>query len=625
MKKIKIAKTHPMYLPVIEYIKKKNLDIECIKRIKISTNRKLNVKMANEELYVFQDFPDSLLKQIIEIRNQKNLCNGENAKKNKLTEILKLEKENIDELMKQYFTVSGQIYFKSVFRSENFSIVLYMNGHCFNKDFGYETLLNERNILLNDKLDYQEFLTAIIDLILTFDKVIKTKGFQESLIQTNISKFEQYIENVLKKTFSNIEVKERKIKILLNNKHIETKLELKNFFSFNEKNFEFKNFQGLDIPIGIKIEDKKLDSIAQKIKEKLLKENIQIKAGDNTLFHKYKNKLKERIVPLYTGLQKTILNDFTTEIIVLNSELCLKTENEYLVAIQKNNNLKVEYKKEKNKLEFILSASYQDCKKYIEDKLKSKKYKLEQVSYKSGEGLLFGKTEINISKNGRTFTIKFNVKSVLNGKNNWKSLMGTAIKNIDSSIEAILKKENEEYRQKYPLLYGSILLRDILELSKNGMTKSEIIHILRGTKLSKFKKSGSYKMLSEKYLSDFIENLISLKYLTKKNDLIKTGSNKPYSVSVNDNDVKKAIQKEFFLCYYEIAYLFEKNHKSDSENFALFNAIENLEFLCFYKEKYITYMKNKPKFKQLFKMKYENGFYDKKENIIIETIKKIIS
>ena len=52
--------------------------------------------------------------------------------------------------------------------------------------------------------------------------------------------------------------------------------------------------------------------------------------------------------------------------------------------------------------------------------------------------------------------------------------------------------------------------------------------------------------------------------------------------------------------------------------------MENIEFLCFYKDKYIDYIKKFPNYITLFKMKYENGFYNGKEKFITETIIKII-
>lgn len=86
------------------------------------------------------------------------------------------------------------------------------------------------------------------------------------------------------------------------------------------------------------------------------------------------------------------------------------------------------------------------------------------------------------------------------------------------------------------------------------------------------------------------------------------------SYNTSLNFIRTQLKNNKYLCFYELAYIFEKRTKSDLENFALFNAVENIEFLCFYKDKYIEYIKKFPNYITLFKMKYENGFIMVKKN-----------
>lgn len=395
--------------------------------------------------------------------------------------------------------------------------------------------------------------------------------------------------------------------------------------------YKNKNTQQLFTDTPRSLKQKIIDSrnnSSQNLKELSTNNSEQDICIENNLYEKWWKSYRKIITKqLYTGYSDSDFKPIT-ETILKNNPIMIKTENKYIKILQIEDNITIKYKQDKKRFEFILSNSYNTSLNFIRTQLKNNNLDTNNIRFKSGYGLFFGNTNIIVKKNNIDYQIPLHIISVLKSRKKWQTSITQAIIYINEYIENCERVEYEKLREEAPIIYGSILAKDIVKIVFNqSYTKEEIINILRDKFPSrKIKRAEKYNPISDEYIKKVINKLLEFNFLkqTKKSKLIKEDKKILFEIKTDTLQIKEHIQNGKYLCFYELAYIFEKRTKSDLENFALFNAVENIEFLCFYKDKYIEYIKKFPNYITLFKMKYENGFYNGKEKLITETIIKII-
>lgn len=366
-------------------------------------------------------------------------------------------------------------------------------------------------------------------------------------------------------------------------------------------------------------------------------------------FNKLNETYKRLNVSLKSGKrwQKTIstkfMYDFSKKRIFLDSPLA------YIYINDKN---KVVSKEKDFYKEMIRETSlkrHESASKYFHSKINASDTYYTNFVYVSGDGVLYGDTEIKIKEKDISFNYVWKTSSYTESLTAWKKQTDRNFK----ELKILIEKEKAEKRERDIKLIdsfaGNFIAIDVAEfIEKNEMyiTENAVVRYFRGLKqtfngyINDTGKKGKYKYTSSGYVENIINRMIYEGILTTKKlkgtygsfYILKTTFTtrllKPDMYPEIDlKEIKKQVEnsKKVRDCYAELLYLDfkQKGFENPSDYLILLNLIQSVGFICSRYDELISVLKNAPDtVKQYIKMRKEMTEDDFEKKLLIQVLKK---
>lgn len=627
-----MIQSNPIYEEIITFLNKNGIDEQEVEYVGLSKKGNLKIVFYNGKMEVTSNFPESWKNRLEEDENKKEF----------LKQWFKNNQTRMNEFMEKNYKINENIYFLFDSKKNHFSLIfVYFNSyHAF--DFSYQSLSLEIDLFYPDRLGIDlNLLKNIFDRLLeVFENAtaITEFNFISAYIASNTNSIGNQLNLLLEECSKNIKFKNGDLSVLTNEKYIKTNLSLKDLFDLKDFDYDVIQYKNRFLPFNFKINKNVLEEKVDLIISEIVASKVTIKPGQgNYIFYfdyvKDFNKKVSNI--LYTGLNPIPKN--YDAMLLKTTDFCnyyLYNKNEYFETVQSEDNFEMLYNGDKRKINFIMSSKFDSAIDYLKQKFNS--YKL---SYKSGYGLLFGNTTVIVDD---LYEIEFEIQSIVSSKKKWELSIEKNINSLKQKILDCKKKDYDNLKQSAPNLYGSILAFDVMKMVEKNekyITANAVIQSLRGLNvrlnadIKPIENSGKYNIVSNETIENIINSLIKEKYLKRKSCsgyydtfyILKTTGKTFHHFAPKEQMIQTRFLNNERLSFYEFEYIFNKENKNEEDDNLLLTAIENFEFLCFYKEEYIAYIRQFENFKLLFKMKYDNGFYDTNKNIkriVKEIIKK---
>lgn len=610
-----------IYTEIVSFLKEKGIAIKEVESIGFSRKGNLKITFLDKQIIAFSDYP-------IEWKNYSFNIDNE------IVNWVIQNKNEINKFINKNFCISNKIKVSFDYYASFYKIRFHYFNKIFEKNFSYTSLIN-KILFVDNKIDLEQFKTNFInDLQALLDELIDEAEMKNVLIKFYekdfIKMFEQELQKIYKKS---VIVKDNTVQILFNKQYFKVNIKLDNLFKASDFKFKKEEFLNTKICSSIEVKEKILEMKAKEIfslekgKACLSFDEIQ-----KTMYFNMLNELNSKTNKLYSSLSYHNINGMKIIVLYDGKNFILKSKNKDFSAIQKNNKLEVSYINNKEKYCYITSSKYQNCCNFLEQELRGI-----TLSYKSGEGLLFGNTCVTTEK----IDFNFELPSVTESMTKWKLAIKKNINNLRKEVEEAERKDYENLMKIAPKLYGSILCSDIysfVKLNESYVTENALIQSLRGlnvrleAEIKPIPHSGYYNLITSEEIEFIVDLMIKNNFLYRKElkgyygrfYVLKTNDKKKvYKPIINTKNIYTRIKDNQNLCYYELEYLIKKENKNQSDYIGLLNGIQNKEFLCFYKDEYIDLMRSIESYKMLFKMKYDSGFYEDK--FLKKIVKEIIT
>lgn len=633
---IEIKEDSSTYDDIINFLSKKKIKKQKIKEIRFGKTNNLVVVLNNNKNYSFPDYPQKITK-LMEKENTE-FCRIEQLKNNKkkilispIRQAFHDNEEKVVQFVNEKFKVNDDIYFTIVLNKKDFQLVFNYNNKSSIYTINYEYLLGYYEIVFENELklfvNMNIFKTVILDIIKDF-QIFKNKEYIMYL-KRNSKTFSLLLQEKLQERYNNLCIKDGHIQIVTGNSYKKTEINLDKMYP--EENFfkiEYDTFEDLQFPIKITLNEEKVKNTINEVIRKIDYRNVKLSDKTPLMFYDWMKKFMYKNIETYTGILNDRMMQCRSFIVSKNGTVYIRTENNYMYADEFDGKLMLKYAKNKEKFQFILSEKYNETVKFLNPYF-------EDATLISGDGLLFGTSKIWIKET----EIEFQSVPIFMSEKYWKSEIQSFADSLDERILNVQLEKYKKLRQEEPFIFGSPLARDILQIlerSDGSICEEIILDVIYQKKslvkdISKFNIFQDYNLIPEKDMKEMIQALLRQRYAKNHfglyNQTISLNENKKLfngMIQETDRELEEHITKNDYISVDELTYLLEKGIQEQKEYLIFLSCINNLEFLSINRKKYISYMKDVSNYKTIFKMKYENGFYDDKSKGVKDIIKEII-
>lgn len=380
--------------------------------------------------------------------------------------------------------------------------------------------------------------------------------------------------------------------------------------------------------IDIKAKEALIESICKRTLKSL--ENKKIYCAKKQLekqFSKYYDEYNKEVKPYLHGERKLEFMEFRYILFPDSKNMYLDCdlfnyksngEKEKIVFTEKY--LKV--------MKYVDMKKYQSCKEYVKNYIEEHHINIE---YLSGEGFLFGKTNVRLRIDGMDGFVEkeVNVPFFKDSVVDWRKQFDVVLKEMISEHRVSFENKRRKFMEEYSEFIGHLISKEIINfVHKNDryVTENMIVSGVRNRKTrashepTYTENCGCFYMYSAEEVEKIIEKMVSRKVLTKHKlsgdygdfyiykpnyslikDLLKTY---PYDIK----DILKKIKKKQLLnddeafCYLE--YINKKESKTINDYLSLFDLIKLKGFSIVYRDDLISSFKDAPlELEALIKMK----------------------
>ena len=279
-------------------------------------------------------------------------------------------------------------------------------------------------------------------------------------------------------------------------------------------------------------------------------------------------------------------------------------------------------------MKYVDMKKYQSCKEYVKNYIEEHHINIE---YLSGEGFLFGKTNVRLRIDGMDGFIEkeVNVPFFKDSVVDWRKQLDIVLKEMISEHRVSFENKRRKFMEDYSEFIGHLISKEIINfVHKNDryVTENMIVSGVRNRKTrashepTYTENCGCFYMYSTEEVEKIIEKMVSRKVLTKHKlsgdygdfyiykpnyslikDLLKTY---PYDIK----DILKKVKKKQLLnddeafCYLD--YINKKESKTINDYLSLFDLIKLKGFSIVYRDDLIGSFKGAPlELEALIKMK----------------------
>lgn len=628
MQNIDIDKTDPIYKEVISFLNLEKYKEDDITYLGFSKKRNLKVILNNEETIIYQNIPKEWINKIIEEQ--------ENQSK-EIFYFLKYYTEFINLNINNILFISEDIKYLLSFHESFYNIRIKIKNKSINQNYSYKKIIELGKIKKNNEnyfdfvLDYLTKETII--LINNIDKNIFYDYFVSQNRNDLYSCFEKKLSEIYNKK---IRIKNGLLEFLVGTSYMTSNVIIENLFNYLKFKLKYKKIKGLSIPCDINFNEIKLQEKVKMIEEMINKQEIYLNSkSSNSSIEDKINDINKSMMCLYTGVKKITCDNQNKKIIYNNDSFILVYDCKYFTGTESENQFEIKFKPPYQKLSVVESDDFIEAIKFAKKTIQSLPFTLD---FKNGEGILFGDTTVEIS-NMVKFTFK--IQSFNLSLDEWKENLIKNIEILKNNISEQIKNKSSFYRNKYPELCGSFIVRDIISLIRKNekyITENTVVQNLKGlviqtsAEIKNIKNSGCYQNVSSEFIHNVINNLIKYGFLYNNKmsgtygdfyTLKIRNSEITTMYKVNETNILEYIENNISLNCDEMEYLINKPNKNTLDYLGLVKNITNKEFLCFYEKEYVEIMKQQQTYVTLLKMKLDIEEFNN-DKYIKNLVKKII-